>query len=513
MRGPGLYGYAPQSVRWSGDSQRVYFRWKRHDEPAMGEYATYVVNRDGKGLRKLSDEEAKEAPPIADEDTRNWKLSVYAADGDLFLYDQMAGRRHRLTHTSDVESNPRFTQDEKRIAFVRGNNLYVLSPRDGVLEQLTDIRSGGGARDDEEKKGTDSQEFLKKEEKDLLEYVRERAKKTEEDKARRKKENPRKSFRLGARQSLRTMMLAPDESYVAAIVTQRPESSKQTSVPSYITESAYTAEISARSKVGDAQASSRILFLNVKSGESKWLDAGIQEDGKDGKKRDRELRYFRMGWSHDGTKLAVVARSADNKDAWILAVDPATAKARTIVAMHDDAWIGGPANLAYGWLPDNERIYFTWERDGWSHLYTVNYSGGEPKQLTSGKWEVREVTLTPDRGQFLLTTSEVHAGEEHLYRMSVDGGARTKLTTLPGGAVGLVAVSFIAAMRYVHDDPARSVAWALGGFSDTTVWLTFGAFLFATGYRKSGLGRRIALRLVHALGRRTLGLGYAIALS
>jgi len=87
------------------------------------------------------------------------------------------------------------------------------------------------------------------------------------------------------------------------------------------------------------------------------------------------------------------------------------------------------------------------------------------------------------------------------------------LTTLPGGAVGLVAVTFIAAMRYVHDDPARSVAWALGGFSDTTVWLTFGAFVFALGYRKSGLGRRIALLLVRRLGRRTLGLGYAIALS
>src|SRR5690348_1186767 len=110
MRGPGLYGYTPLSVRWSGDSQRVYFRWKRHDEPVLQEYSTYVVNRDGSGLRKLSDEEAKEAPPLLSDDTLDWKLSVYAADGDLYLYDQMAGRRHRLTHTNDVESNPRFTQ-------------------------------------------------------------------------------------------------------------------------------------------------------------------------------------------------------------------------------------------------------------------------------------------------------------------------------------------------------------------------------------------------------------------
>ena len=87
------------------------------------------------------------------------------------------------------------------------------------------------------------------------------------------------------------------------------------------------------------------------------------------------------------------------------------------------------------------------------------------------------------------------------------------VTPWPGGAIGLVAVSAIAAAGLVDADPARSVAWALGSFADTTVWLTFGAFLFAIGYRNSGLGRRIALLLVRALGRRTLGLGYAIALS
>lgn len=87
------------------------------------------------------------------------------------------------------------------------------------------------------------------------------------------------------------------------------------------------------------------------------------------------------------------------------------------------------------------------------------------------------------------------------------------LTTLPNGAIGLIAVSFIAAMRYVEADPAKSVRWALGGFAEPTVWLTFGAFLFALGYRESGLGRRIALLLVRTLGRRTLGLGYAVALA
>ena len=104
--------------------------------------------------------------------------------------------------------------------------------------------------------------------------VRERAKKREEEREKRKKENPRKTFRLTARQSVRGMHLSPDESFVTAIVSERPEGGKRTSVPNYATESAYTAELSARAKVGDTQARSRVLFLDVKTGESKWLDAG-----------------------------------------------------------------------------------------------------------------------------------------------------------------------------------------------------------------------------------------------
>ena len=37
--------------------------------------------------------------------------------------------------------------------------------------------------------------------------------------------------------------------------------------------------------------------------------------------------------------------------------------------------------------------------------------------------------------------------------------------------------------------------------------------MFALGYEKTGLGQRIALMLVKAMGRKTLTLGYAVAAS
>jgi len=61
--------------------------------------------------------------------------------------------------------------------------------------------------------------------------------------------------------------------------------------------------------------------------------------------------------------------------------------------------------------------------------------------------------------------------------------------------------------------PSDEIKWALAGFSNGTVWLIFIAFMFALGYEKTGLGRRISLVLIKKLGKRTLGLGYAVALA
>lgn len=94
---------------------------------------------------------------------------------------------------------------------------------------------------------------------------------------------------------------------------------------------------------------------------------------------------------------------------------------------------------------------------------------------------------------------------------------------LPAAAVGFVGVTIAAAAGLPFSDaqradpdlrlPAEAARWALSGFSNGTVWLIFAAFVFAMGYEQTGLGRRISLVMVKTLGRRTLGLGYAVAFS
>ena len=66
---------------------------------------------------------------------------------------------------------------------------------------------------------------------------------------------------------------------------------------------------------------------------------------------------------------------------------------------------------------------------------------------------------------------------------------------VPGPVAGLAGLTAATLLRLVAPTPGESIRWALTGFSDSTVWLMFVVFMFALGYDKTGLGRRIALIL------------------
>ncbi len=458
MRGPGLVGYEPQSVRWSLDGSKLYFQWKRHTDAIEAPLDTYQVSRDGSGLKKLSDAEAKQVPPLTGNTTKDKKWTVFADGGDLFRYDHVKGQRQQLTKTTEVEAQPHFLKDEKRISFVRNNNLFVMSLDAPLVIQMTDIRTAGtaptpitqvgrggrgGAASQvsigEEQKGTESQEFLKKQERDFLDVVRERAKRREEAEAKKKTENPRKPFTLTARQTVSGLELSPDEKWVIASVTETTDGAKTAAIPNFVTESAYTEQIPSRGNVGDTQSKSRIAIIGATSGEMKWVEHGQMTPAplKEGEMKEatlveRAVQLAAPVWNEDGSKVVLQARSTDNKDRWILSMDPVSGKTKVIIAMHDDAWIGGPGMSTLGWTKNGQDIYFQSERDGHSHLYRVSADGGEPKQLTSGAFEVTGVKLSEDKSKFYLTTSEVSPYEFHFYSMSTEGGPRTRMTQTAG---------------------------------------------------------------------------------
>ena len=78
------------------------------------------------------------------------------------------------------------------------------------------------------------------------------------------------------------------------------------------------------------------------------------------------------------------------------------------------------------------------------------------------------------------------------------------LQPVSGGAMVLLGVAAVALTG------ALPVEQALGGYADPVVWLVLAAFMLSRGMIKTGLGRRIAFLFIRMLGRRSLGLGYAL---
>lgn len=83
---------------------------------------------------------------------------------------------------------------------------------------------------------------------------------------------------------------------------------------------------------------------------------------------------------------------------------------------------------------------------------------------------------------------------------------------VPAALVGFTGISFVAVLGLVGN-AKESISWALSGFSNSVIWLIFAAFMFALGYKKTGLGKRVSLIMVKYMGKSSLGLGYAVAFS
>lgn len=471
MRGPELVGYPPSDLRWSGDSKDLYFEWRM---PKEDEAATYRVGRDGGQPQRLSDAERKLAPlPNGSWDTDRKRVAGIDR-GDVVVIDTVAHTRVDVTHTTATESSVRWTRNGTHVTFVRDNNLFiepVSGPSDssaapptqgrqssGGLVQLTDV-----AQRRPDPKLTDSQTFIKQEERGLLQWVEQEAERRHRREERDRANRPPR-FEIGERETVVDAALSSGETFVFLVVAERAQS-RNAQVPRYVSESAYSEEISSRTKVGDAQERRRLAIVNLTTGEAVWagLD-GIVEPvsipkpatGEDQApkpapaspeaKPKRDIRWGTLVLSPDGRQAITSVRSLDNNDRWLVAVDPATGRTKVLDLVHDDAWVReiGPSNNisgGLGWLPDSKRAWFLAEHDGWMHLYTVDATAEHPeaKQLTSGKFEIDTVQLSRDGSKFYIRSTEQHPGERHVYAMSVDGGARTKLTAMTGASDGEVA--------------------------------------------------------------------------
>jgi dipeptidyl aminopeptidase/acylaminoacyl peptidase len=206
--------------------------------------------------------------------------------------------------------------------------------------------------------------------------------------------------------------------------------------------------------VGEADPSERANRSSI------WLtdiDGGEPRQFTCGAKREASPR-----WSPDGRHLAFLSnRDGDKVQVFVIPADGGEARAVTSVA-------GGVST--FEWSPDGETIAFVSRvplcpadkdapvipairevhriaqksdgsglLDGYSHIFVVPREGGEPRQLTHGDWDSRDIAWAPDGREIVFGSNR---GDDRdwndraeLYAVDATTGDTRQLTAA-GGLLG-----------------------------------------------------------------------------
>jgi dipeptidyl aminopeptidase/acylaminoacyl peptidase len=427
MRGPEIYGRAPENPQWTADGRWIYFEWLEPGSDYRESLKPFRVRATpGAAPERVTAAHMDSIGPSLGTGVRlpDGKHEVLSCGGDIYERDVAAHTTRPLTQTLARESAPRYSADGNSILYVSDGNAFALDRATGLHRQLTDIRTGTAPADSAAPTGQRGR--LMEQQRELFEVVRDRVRADSVRDAEREAARALNlaTYYVGARQRLSGVSISPNMHSVLVMTTPTGASSRTAEVPLWVTESGYVESVRTFPLAGSAESTERLAFISLPRGELTW----IQPFGTDSVKG----RMSGPEWNQAGTRAVFVAYSEDNKQKLLQSVSGADGSITTLDAVRDSAWVGGPCGGCFGWYDHGRRVWFVSEHDGFAHLYTVAADGTDRRQLTNGDWEVLSVELSPDGKSFLLRTNEVSPADEHMYRMSVDGGSREQLTTKPG---------------------------------------------------------------------------------
>ncbi len=448
MQDPQWMGTFPGNVRWGINSENLYFDYNPDKNPDDSLYRINIDNPE-KILKVSAHEEKKLIPRRGDfNDSRSKK--IFTENGILYLYDLRTEKKTQLLDLTFPIDDPVFLKDENKIAFEAEDNVFLYDLEGGRITQLTNIKSGKPSEKKQEK-SSEKDQWLESENLKLLEVINERKESRESSKAYRESIRDEEKFTFYLKdRNLGNLNISPNGKYAGFRLITR-ERGKGTDVPDYVDESGYTVNLPARSKVGDMEFTAELAIYDIEKDTVRIIDfselPGISDlpdytsdyPDKEWEIEAREVIPSEVKFSDDGSKAVVNVRSTDNKDRWIALIDLSNGNVQSIERQRDEAWLAGPGigytyygNEVLGWLPDNKHIYFQSEATGFSHLYILNTDTGNKKDLTPGEYEVFDPFLSNDKKHWYFTSSKVHPGERHFYKMPLMGGKMEQLTSMTG---------------------------------------------------------------------------------
>jgi dipeptidyl aminopeptidase/acylaminoacyl peptidase len=405
---------------------------------------------------------------------RAHKRAAFVRNGDIFVRDLGNGQLIQVTRTSQEESAPQFSADDRAVQFRSGSDWYSYDFAGGVTSQVAIIKL---EKDPHDKKKDDLQELqlrlfstLKQSHDD-----KEAARLHAEEFQRGDSTRAPLPFYLGDDIRIASGD-APDDAQIAdgslspdghwLLLVAAPKSSAEAGkigkLTRYVTESGYEEFENEHTRVGrNDPAPQSLLLLDLRAHEKYTLSyanlPGIHDDPlasvralnaqhdkdstkKGGAKKDdktkaepkeRALQIPAIVWSRDGSNVAVALRSVDNKDRWIASIDFANHALVSQHRLNDAAWINWNFN-EMGWEKDNHTLWYESEESGHAQLYARTLGDSQAHALTHGKFEVGQPVLDDDGKFFYLRANQEAPYVYDVYRVAVAGGELQRVSQLKG---------------------------------------------------------------------------------
>jgi dipeptidyl aminopeptidase/acylaminoacyl peptidase len=448
MRDADWIGNQPTAFYWDDNGNTIYYQRKRDDEEFNDWYA---ISADGSSNQLLDADEIADVPAQGGKFNNDGKRRVVARNGDIFLHELELGITRQLTRTSATESNPFFMAGERRIAWTTNGSHMIYDPASGLIEEAVVVK----AEDDPEIE-EDKFNYLEDQQLRLFSTLRREQQRDDNGDARDRSLHEADATRvaptlyIGKDRRIISSSLSPAGRYMLVVSQpKKHDNGKYDSMPNFVTESGYVENRDVRTLVGlnePAPHTLHLVDLDKNSATTLAFDElpGIDDDPLDDLRDDaieyhvaqgndeklvkkalkapetRPAQVEAMTWTRDGNMVAVQLHSVDNKDRWLATVDLEDAELESQHQLTiNNGWINYYDN-EFGWLPDNETLWYLSEESGYSHLY-VKKPGRRATQLTRGEFVVYDPVLTQDGRYLYYTANPERRGTFNIYRIATGG--------------------------------------------------------------------------------------------
>jgi len=126
-----------------------------------------------------------------------------------------------------------------------------------------------------------------------------------------------------------------------------------------------------------------------------------------------------MEWADASHVVLQHMNRLQNKIEFLLA-DAASGASRSVLIDEDRAWV--EANQNVSWVNHGREFLIVSERDGWRHLYRVTRDSGAAQLVTRGNFDVVTVErVSPDEQWVYFIASPENPTQRYLYRARLDG--------------------------------------------------------------------------------------------